>query len=111
MSDRNRTCDPRNNTDHFTALDEWEEAEALWWSEVAVKGQLQAYCDVACEDLNALEVAVDELVKARAKAEKALERANRSTDGAETFARLVGQVLASPEALIDAGNALRRKRR
>lgn len=93
---------------------EWEMFEALWWSEMKVRGQLQAYCDVACDDLNELEVAVDELVKARLKAEAALAKANRSTDGAEAFAKLVGQVLASPAALIDAGNrldGLRRRRR
>jgi hypothetical protein len=87
--------------------DEWEQCEALWWSAIAIKGQLQAYCDVACNDLNELEATVDALCRAKARAEEVMKRANVSVERAERFAVLVGQVLDSETATLEAGERLR----
>lgn len=83
-------------------MDEWDRAEAIWWAEVKVRGFLAAYCEAACDAMNELDAAVDELMAARAKAEAALEKVQAATGQAEEFSKLVARVLDRPDAIIEA---------
>lgn len=90
----------------LTDADLWENFEALWWSEIAIKGELQRFCDAACVDLSELEDAVDALCAAKARAEKAMTKATSSAERAERFAILASKVLCSESATLDAGAGL-----
>jgi hypothetical protein len=91
---------------HAAGLEAWAQYEVEWWAEVKVRGYVQAYVDAMHDDVNALEVAVDEMVRARLKAEAALERAQGAADRAEDFAKLAGQVIDRPLALVEAAERL-----
>ncbi len=67
----------------------WEAWEQEWADRARLKGYAVACCDQAIASREALEKAVTAMTRARAKAEKALERLKADVELAEYQAQLV----------------------